>query len=84
MLFALNIFRNSIVKYMLKLKLRNTPRVGSKSGVRQESRLINYHDDEDLPHRNRTCGEEHKTTFTVAVPEVSTRDTLPRRHCKKK
>ena len=79
LLFALNIARNSIVAYMLKLQLRNTPRAGSKSAMRQE-RLANYHDDEDLHYRTRTCGGVQETNFTVAVPETSARNTLPRRH----
>ena len=33
-LCASNIFKNIIIRYMLKLQLRNTPRVGSKSAVR--------------------------------------------------
>ena len=79
-LCALNILRNSIVKYMLKLQLRNIPRMGSKKAVRQESRLVNYHDDEEMPQRNRTLVEEHETIFTSEKPEVNLRRHSARRN----
>ena len=79
-LWASNIVKNGIIKFMLKLQLRNTPRPGSRNAMRQEGRLVSFQEEEDYPRgRARTCVGTQEATFTRETQEEPTRNNLPRR-----